>query len=133
MQVLSHAHVECIINDHRFVGWAEDDPPYEFETEDAAEFRMGQDGGLYGLSRPMFGCIFRFRLTPTSPTTQWAMDQEQIRKNDMKASAALRIYQGSFSDPAQGVSWTLSGGGILNFPPVRIANQTYEGAISTLR
>ena len=28
MQVLSHAHIECIINGHRLTGFAEEDRPY---------------------------------------------------------------------------------------------------------
>ena len=128
-QLLSHAHIECIINGHRFTGWAEDDPPYEWEEEDSAEFKTGQDGGMYGLSKPEFGGMFRFKLQPASPTTQWAMQQEQMRKNSVKSRAAVRIYSGTFNDPVASTSWRMAGGVIQNFPSTRTANLTYEGTI----
>ena len=71
MQLLSHSHIECLINGHRFTGWAEDDPPYSWEYEDAVELKKGQDGGLYGNSMPEFGGIYNFMVEPSSPTSQW--------------------------------------------------------------
>lgn len=126
MQLRSHAHIECILNGHRVIGWAEEDPPYEFEYEDAAEYVEGHDGGLYGLGRPRLGGTFMLKLQPTSPTTQWAVKQEQERKNAHKEKRALRVYSGSISDPVQGVEATLSGGGIIMIPAFPIANQTFE-------
>ena len=41
----------------------------------------------------------------------------------------MRVYEGSLSDQAQGVSWSLRGGVIVMFPSFRIANVTYEGKI----
>ena len=128
-QFLSHAHVELIINGHRFVGWAEDDPPYEWEFEDAAEFKEGQDGGLYGIGNPRLGGVLTFKLQPASPSTQWSMQQEQLRKNAHIEKSALRVYAGSFSDPVQSVSWQLEGGVIQMLPATRVPNQTYEGKI----
>ena len=129
MQTLSHAHIECLINGHRFTGWAEDDPPYEWEFEEAAEFVEGQDGGLYGVSMPRLGCGFMFKMAPNSPTTQWAMQQEQMRKNSHLNRNSLRVYEGTFSDPVQGVSWHMAGGAIKLFPATRVAGVTYEGSL----
>jgi len=128
-QLKSHDHINCVINGHRFVGWSDDDPPYEFEFEDSIEVKRGHDGGLYGSSMPNFGGKFTFKVEPTSPTCKWAMQQEQLRKNAMKNNTAIKIYAGSFADPVQGVSWRLEGGLILNFPAVNIANQSYEGVL----
>ena len=116
-----------MLNGHRFVGWAEDDPPYEFEYEDASELKRGQDGGLYGMSMPSFGGILTIKLQPSSPTTQWCIQQEQIRKNLMKSKAQDRIYRGTISDPAVGITAELSGGIIVQLPAWPIGNQTYEG------
>ena len=129
MQLLSHAHVECIINGHRCVGWAEDDPPYEWEYEDAADLVQGAEGGLYGIGHARFGGILTLKFQPASPSTQWCMQQEQLRKNSHEMRTALRVYEGSFSDPVQGVSWQMAGGVILMFPATRVANQTYEARV----
>ena len=129
MQLLSHSHIECLINGFRFTGWAEDDPPYSWEFEDAAEFKKGQDGGLYGMSMPEFGGIFRFMMNPASPVSQWAMQQEQMRKNSHLNRSRLRVFSGTFSDPVQGVSWRMEGGAILQFPATRVAGVSYEGAL----
>ena len=126
MQLLHHSHLECIINGHRFVGWASDNPPYEFNFEDAVEVEEGQDGGLYGIGLPRLGGEAVFKLMPTSPTCQWCMQQEQLRKNAHKMGAALRVYAGTFSDPVQNVRWNLAGGLIIMFPAIRVAGQTYE-------
>ena len=129
MYLKAHSHIECIINGHRFTGWASDDPPYDFEQDDAAEYEEGADGGLYGLGRPRLGGTFIFKMQPAAPTAQWAMQQEQLRKNSHKMRQALRVYSGSFSDPVQNVHWTMSGGGILMLPAMCFANVTYEGRL----
>ena len=129
MQLLNHSHIECILNGHRWTGWAEDDPPYESEFEDAAELKTGQDGGLYGLGMPQLGGILTLKAQPASPSVQWCIQQEQMRKNAHKQRQALRVYTGSFSDPVLGVSYEMAGGVILMFPATLVANQTYEARI----
>ena len=130
MQLLSHAHIECIISGHRIEGWASDDPPYDLENAgDAIEVQEGQDGGLYGNSLPALGGIFRFRVTPASPTAQWAMREEQTRKNNIKDKNPVRVYEMTLTDPVQGRSATCAGMVIMNFPPFSQANQTYEGVM----
>lgn len=125
-QFLAHSHIECTLNGHRFVGWAEDDPPYEWEFEDAIEIKEGQDGGLYGLGLPRLGGNLTLKLQPASPSTQWCMQQEQMRKNSHVERSAIRIYEGTFSDPVQSVEWRLEGGLIMMLPATRVANMTYE-------
>ena len=129
MQLLSHAHIRCILNGHLVVGFAEDDPPYEWEFEDSAEYKKGQDGGQYGRSIPTYGGLLRLKIQPNSPTTQWCIEQDQLRKNSMSAATATRTYSGSLSDQSTGNSWRLDGGGILNFPPTLVAGVTYEAAL----
>ena len=130
MQILSNSNIECIINGHTFNGWADEDPPWEFEQDDAAEIFDGADGGMYASGMTRLGGTFRFKMSPSSPTTQWAIQQEQMRKNAHKEKAALVVYSGTLSDNLQGVSHDLAGGVIMNFPSVRpAAGQTYEGMI----
>ena len=73
--------------------------------------------------------FLRLKLAPTSPSTQWCIEQEQLRKNNIKDRTRLRVYAGSFADPVQGTSYTLAGGAILQFPATWVAGQTYEAAI----
>ena len=82
---------------------------------------------MYGTVMPVLGGIYRFKMQPASPTVQWAIQQEQMRKNSVKQRSALRSYTGSFSDPVQGVSYELAGGVIMQFPATLVANTTYEG------
>ena len=125
----SHAHIHIILNGHRFSGWADDDPPYEFETEEAAEFKRGQDGGLYGRSMQSFGATLTFKLDPSSLTTQWCIQQEQLRKNSEKDGGVIRGYEGSISDSSAAISMRLAGGSILKLPPWSVANMSYEGQL----
>lgn len=126
MQTRSHAHLEVTINGHEVVGWAEDDPPYEFEEEDLVETKRGQDGGLYGLSMPHLGGDITLKLSPTSPTTQWAIQQKQEFKTAEKDKAAQTVYEGTFNDPVAGVNMNLAGGVFVNCPSFPTAGQTFE-------
>ena len=51
---------------------------------------MGMDGGVFVLGKPMFGLIITFKFLASSPTAQWCIQQEQMRKNAhrMKSRAA---------------------------------------------
>ena len=128
-QIESYAHLECIINGHRFTGWADEDPPFEFDFDDSAEFTEGADGGMYVLGKPAFGGGFTFKMFSTSPTSQWSMQQEQIRKDGHMMGNPARSYSGTLTNPGTGVSYRLDGGFIRNFPAVAIPNQTYEGML----
>ena len=128
-QFLSHAHIECIINGHQVTGWADEDPPYSFPVESSKEFQVGADGALYGISKPMFGGAFHFMVQPSSPTAQWAMVQEQIRKDVQLAFLPERIYIMTWVDPVQGRSYLCEGGVIDTFPATSVAGLTYEGIL----
>ena len=129
MYLPAHAHVDLLLNGHRVVGWAEDDPPYDWDYEESSQRKRGQDGTLYGLSLPAFGGTFRGMLQPGSPSTRWCIQQEQLRKNAIKDRMRPRVFGGSFSDPAFGLSYTLSGGIIVIFPATMVANRSYEFSI----
>ena len=65
------------------MGWSDDDPPLEFSDDDGNEFSVGADGGLYAIGNPQFGTEMTFKVFPNSPTVQWAINQEQMRKDDL--------------------------------------------------
>ena len=125
----SFATIEVIIQGHRFMGWSDDDPPLEFSDEDGNEFSVGADGGLYAIGNPQFGTEMTFKVFPNSPTVQWAINQEQMRKDDLAAGNDQVIYAGSYINPATGDSYRLSGGFIMNFPSTRVPGVTYEGTM----
>lgn len=126
MQLLQFSHINLTLNGHRFVGWANEDPPVDWEFEEAAELEDGPDGGVYGSGVPRFGGIMVAKVQPASPSAQWCMQQEQLRKNAHRMRTRLRVYSGTYSDPVQNVSWALQGGIILMFPAVSTAKKTYE-------
>ena len=125
----SFAHIECIINGFRFTGWADEDPPYEFEYESSSTRTRGPDGGLYALGLTMYGGMWTFKMMPNSPTTQWAIQQEQMRKDAHVNGSPFRYYEGTIIDSVQGVSFRLEGGIIDIFPATKIPGVTYEGTI----
>ena len=128
-QLESNAHIECILNGHRFTGLADEDPPIEFEFEESSERTIGADGGLYAMGMPNYGGSMTFKVFPTSPSTQWAIQQEQMRKDSHFQSTRERTYSGTYANPVTGVSYRLEGGVIVMFPAVAVPGQTYEGQV----
>ena len=125
----SFANLECIVNGHRFQAWAAEDPPFDFDYEDAVDTEFGPDGALYAMGMPSLGGTWTFKMFPTSPTAQWAIQQEQIRKESHMSGGEFRFYSGVLSLPAIGTSYRMEGGVIVQFPAVAIPGVTYEGMI----
>ena len=128
-QIESFASVELIINGHRFTSWADEDPPLEFEFESSSDRKRGADGGLYAKGMPVYGGMMTFKMFPTSPTTQWAMQREQTRKDAHFSGIPQEYFNGTYSNPITGTSYRLEGGIIDIFPAVAIPGLTYEGTI----
>lgn len=129
-QILSHAHVEVIINGHRFTGWADEDRPVEFPNgDDMVDVKMGRDGGLYGSNIPMFGGTMKFKLAPSSPTAQWGILQKEMWKQAQINGTPTKVYEGSYSDPSQGRAASFQGGFLQAAPDMSEPGQTYEIAI----
>ena len=129
MQIQSFAHLDLIINGHRFVGWADEDPPIDWEFEDMNEVAHGADGGAYILSKPDLGGMMTVKLFATSPSTQWLIQQRAMRDNALVDKSAITIYSGSFGDAVQGATWELSGGWLDNVPLVAMPNVTFEARL----
>ena len=125
----SFAQIKCIINGEEFQGWADDDPPYTFTFEESTERTMGRDGALYALGLPMYGGQFEFRMQANSPTTQWAIQQEQLRKNAHRDGTPFTGYEGTLSDPVTNISYRMDGGVIVLLPAVAVPGETYVGQL----
>ena len=127
VQILNHAHVSTVLNGHRFTGWANEDRPVEFPTgDDMVNFELGKDGGVYGDNVPMFGGKIIFRMAPTSPTAQWAVQQKENWKQAQINQTETTIYEGVYSDPIQGRSARLEGGFFVQCPDMIEPGQTFE-------
>ena len=129
-QILSNAHIECIINGHRMVGLADEDRPFEFPSgEDMVDVSTGPDGGVYGTNTAMFGGPFTVRVQPSSPTAQWFMQEKESWRQDLINGTATRVYSGSYSDPVQGRSARFEGGFLQNVPDMSEPGVTYESVV----
>ena len=128
-QIESFAHIEIIINGWRFSGYADEDPPVEFEYESSSDRVIGADGGLYARGMPNYGGMFTFKMLPTSPTTQWAIQQGQLRKDSHMDGTPEILYSGTYVNPSTGVSYRMEGGVIDLFPATQVPGVTYEGSI----
>ena len=112
----SNAQISVILNDHRVIGWAEEDPPYEFEWPDLADIKTGADGGKYGMAIPDFGCGFTLKLSDVSPSLQHFIRERTRHMNALRQGIAIPVFQGSITDLSFGVSGTFQGGWIANAP-----------------
>ena len=129
-QVLANAHIEHLINGHRVRGLADEERPIEFPgDQDMADLQVGQDGGLYGMTSPMFGGEIIYRVEPTSPTAQWAVQQKQLWKDAVQGGKALTIYNATHANSVAGWSASLDGGILLRCPDIVEAGQTFEFVI----
>ena len=129
-QVLSRAQIELIVNGHRVEGYADEDRPVEFPTGDEmATVQTGADGGVYATSVPMFGGAIMIRLQPASPSVQWFCNEKERWKQDNINGRPITVYEGTYSDPAQGRSATLEGGILQQCPDISEPGITFEIAI----
>ena len=126
-QFLSHAHVELQIGGHDFEGWADEDRPVEFDAGgDRITISRGKDGGMYGVDEAILGGPLTVRLAPTSPSAQWCIQQNQMRKDAIVDGGEIPIYDGSYSDAVQGRAATLEGGVLPTCPDMVEPGVTFE-------
>ena len=126
-QFLSHAHIEFEVGGHTFVGYADEDRPIEFDGgADRISTSVGKDGGLYGVDEAMLGGDITVRLSPTSPSAQWCIMENQMRKDGLAEGGATPIYDGSYNDSAQGRSAELLGGVLVTCPDMVEPGVTFE-------
>lgn len=105
----SHAHLEIIIDGHRFVSYADEDQPYEFEWPVLREGTTGADGAHYSRAIADFGCMLTIRLSDISPSLQWAIQQRQLYLNAVREGGVIPIHRGSISDTSFGISGEMAG------------------------
>ena len=127
-QILSHAHIELEIGGHTFLGYADEDRPVEFDGgADRISTSVGKDGGLYGVDEAMLGGDITIRLAPTSPSAQWCITENQMRKDTVMAGGdATPIYDGSYNDNSQGRAAELLGGVLVACPDMVEPGVTFE-------
>ena len=89
--------------------------------------KLGPDGALYAMGMPAFGGMWTFKMFPTAPTTQWAIQNEQMRKDSHMSGEPFRFYSGVLSQPAIGTSYRLEGGIIKRFPAVAVPGGYLRG------
>ena len=128
-QLESFAHLELILNGFRFSGWADEDPPFEFDFEESSERTRGADGGLYALGMPTYGGTFTFKVFPTARRRNGPCNRSRCARTLTRMGNPERIYSGTLVNPGTGVSYRVDGGIIATFPAVAIPGQTYEGMI----
>ena len=129
-QILSHSHINVVINGHPFTGWADEERPVEFPSgENMVEVKVGRDGGVYGSNIPMFGGEVKFKLAPTSPTTQWAIIQKEAWKQAQINGTPTTVYEGTYMDASQGRTVRLEGGFLQMVPDISEPGQTFEMTI----
>ena len=127
MQLLNHAHVECILSGERMTGWADEESPVEFpDGAGRAEFKTGADGGVYGVGKAMFGGAVTFKFEPTSPSTQYWIQRNEEYKQSQINGTRTRIYDGSYNDPVQGRSARFEGGAIQDCKDMSTPGVTFE-------
>ena len=128
----SHAHVDLILNGTRIDTWADDDPPYDLETDDSANLTTGKAGRKYGNGEANFGGRLMIRLAPHSPGVKWLIEKEIERKKllDPRGDGAGRgfaqVFNGTLKDVVAQIDVKLTGGTIIKIPPRTIAGQTFE-------
>ena len=105
----SHAHLSIIIGGHRFVSFADEDQPYEFEWPSLRDGMVGADGAHYSRAIADFGCMLTIRLSDISPSLQWAIAQRTMHLNAVRDGATIPILAGSISDLSFGISGTMGG------------------------
>ena len=131
-QILSNAHLEHIIDGHRVEGLANEDRPIEFPTGRGFNniVRSDHDGGMYGTSLAMFGGPVIYRVTPNSPTCQWAIQRNQERKEAIKNASAIPTFaDASHANLVANWSADLSGGVLQDCPDIPEAGVTFEFTI----
>ena len=127
MQLLHHAHIECIISGERMTGWADEERPVEFpDGAGRTEFKTGADGGMYGVGKAMFGGPVTFKFEPTSPSAQYWVRRNEEYKQSQINNTRSRIYSGTYSDSVQGRSARFEGGQIQDCPDMVEPGITFE-------
>ena len=110
-QVQSHGGMSLIINGERVQGFADEDPPVEYDAPSLYEETRGADGALYvrGTNNP--GGSLTVKLLPTSKDTARFMRY----RARIQAGEDVPI-NGFYGDPRLGMSAEMDGGFLMTAP-----------------
>lgn len=127
-QLRANAHRVLNIGGHEFVGFADEDRPIEYgEGEDLFELQSGPDGGLYGSDSGKLMRTLTVRLAPTSPSVQWLIEMNEMRKNTIReGDGEIPIFNGTDEDTVVGISAELKQGVLSSCPDMPEPGQTFE-------
>ena len=130
-QIQSNAHISLVLNEYTISGFADEERPVEFpSSDDLLDRKYGNDGSMYGMSKPMYGGDLTIRLAPTSHATAWFVKERIKLKNAQTNGDPLPTYSGTFKDEGQGRKAELSGGYLLRCADLPEAGQTFEVVIA---
>ena len=130
-QILSNAHISLILNGKTISGFADEERPVEFPaTDDLIDVKYGNDGSMYGMTKPMYGGEITIRLAPSSEATAWFVKERIKLKNAQTNGDPIPVYNGRFADDAQKREAQLAGGFLKRCADLPEAGQTFEVVIA---
>ena len=116
--ILSDRHVECIINDHRIEGWADESPPIDFPEIEMIEAMYGRDGTLYGAETGRQGGEVTLKLLPASRSAirfmRWFAERQR---------GGRITFEGTYGDNELGYSMQMKGGLFRMLRPMIVSRQ----------
>ena len=118
---LSNSAIVFILNGHRFSGFADEDPPVDFEVPEIATANFGKDGGLYTNDTGKRGGELTVKLLPASPSTKWMM-----RNHSLIKTGSIIHWSGTYSDPNLSYHSVLRGGVLTKAPNATPPGQNAE-------
>lgn len=118
---LSSSHLDLELNGIRFEGYADEDPPVDFDNIELSEAEIGKDGTMSTTGTGMQGAKLTVKLLPTSPTVPKLMSfHAQIQRG------ARIIWRGTYGDPDLNIFTQLEGGVLMEAPPASMPGKTSE-------
>ena len=118
---LSFRHVSLQINGHSFSGWADEDPPVDFESLDLLEATFGRSGDMYISDRGKRGGEVTVKLLPTSPSAvrclQWL--NESLKDADLD-------FNGIYADTKLNIGLTMKNGKFKMCDTTVVDGKTFE-------
>lgn len=119
--ILSHRHIELVINGHRFDGYADDDSPVEFPDMELVDTQRGKDGTLYGTDTAMIGGEVTVKLLPVSQSAI-----RVLRWFDEIQRGARLEFEGNYGDAELNYSAQMRGGFLKRCPAMIDPGKTFE-------
>lgn len=118
---ISSTHLDLVLNGIRFEGYADEDPPVDFDAIEVATVTRGKDGTMYSMGTGMQGGRVTVKLLPTSPTTA-----RLIQLHSQIQRGGKITWRGTYGDPDLNIFTQLEGGVLVEAPPAVSPGKTAE-------